>query len=206
MTDQSTGFQVAPVQEDAEMANIRSVFDKALNAVVAMSQLSKDVESLRSQVNDLTAQVTRLRSWNEQLDETLHHVRQERDQAQTETRRLTELASASDYTINTLRAELEASRSAHATTTDMLHHAEQGRDTAELKVMDLEDQVKALTDKLAAIYDAARSILPPEPTPLPPMQAQVIPITEAPVTEPTVVTEKPWWIKDEELSSPSFGS
>ena len=212
MTDQSTGFQVAPVQEDAEMANIRSVFDKALNAVVAMSQLSKDVESLRIQVTDLTTQVTRLRAWNEQLDETLHHVRTERDTAQAKVRELTESSSISDHTIATLRAELEASRSAHATTTQQLHDAERYRDDAELKVMELEDQLGQHKTKLSAIYDAARSILPPPaPEPIPtPMPAQVIPITEhteappVPVLEPTPTEPvKAWWETDK---STGFGS
>ncbi len=77
MTDGPTAIQVSPITED-EMNKVHDILSRAINAIVGMSQLSKDVESLQAQVAQLTDDSSRLRRTNDALEESLSNSRRNR--------------------------------------------------------------------------------------------------------------------------------
>ncbi len=154
MTDGTTGFQVAPITED-EMSRVHDILTRAINAIVSMSQLSKDVESLRNQVAQLTDDSTRLRRTNDALEESLSNSRRNRQemeaklndeiersiQAQSERERATEKANALAADVEYLSKDLHAER--------------REREDAQYKVMELQDAL----DKLRHTHDSIKSAL-----------------------------------------------
>ena len=75
-------------QEQTDMNAISDAFDRARNAVIASSQLAKDVAALSAVVNELRMSVEGLqrdlaesRQRNEVLDEHLAYIRGQRDEA-----------------------------------------------------------------------------------------------------------------------------
>lgn len=83
--DTDTGIQVAPVTE-ADMANVRSVFERAANSIVQASELAKVVADLKVEVTGLKEDIEKVRRANQALDEALTNVRTQRDEAQAQVR------------------------------------------------------------------------------------------------------------------------
>lgn len=127
--DGTTGIQVAPIQETEDMSHVRSIFDRALNAIVQASELAIQVNELTATVatikadfektvNDLKIEVEHVRSQNRWLDEQLASVRKQRDEAINECVRVNSvLANTNDehnrakHLIDTQANTIEALRS-----------------------------------------------------------------------------------------------
>lgn len=71
-------------QEDTEMHSIRQVFDRVLNTVADATRLAKDVESLKISVNELQSSVDSYRRKINEQDQTISHLREQRDAATSE--------------------------------------------------------------------------------------------------------------------------
>lgn len=87
MTNQE--IQTAQQASESDMRAIQNMFERAANAIVNASQLGKEVDALRVQVNTLVTDTNRLRetiSWLEQENATL---RTQRDEAQNTLSNLT---------------------------------------------------------------------------------------------------------------------
>ena len=88
-------------QEDSDMFhNWGRLFSKASNAIVEASDLSKQLEQARTEMEQLRSEVQRVLALNETLGQELHVVREERDEARVN------LAHAND-TIARVQRELE---------------------------------------------------------------------------------------------------
>ncbi len=175
MTDGNTAIQVSPT-EDTEMASVRQVFDKALNAIVDMTRLAKQVDSLSRDVSTLSDQVAHLRRQNEWLDEMLAKVRTERDELNHKLVEASHEVSAAKNENESLIHRVASLQSKLDTMTEARHSAEQARDEAQLKIMELEDTVQAHSAKLDKFHAIAKELFPvvetttqpqTEPTPLP---------------------------------------
>lgn len=81
MTDGTTAIQVSPVPTESEMSMIRSMFDRAANAIVQASELGQRVQTLSQHVADLEDRIKRALQSNEWLAEQLSNTRAERDAA-----------------------------------------------------------------------------------------------------------------------------
>lgn len=196
MDNGTTAIQVSPITED-DMNRVKSILQRAADAIVGMSQLHADVDMLRQTVSGLQADTDRLRNQNAALDEALAHSRTVRDdQAQT----ISGLASKLDA-MTQERDELKGTASYNADLVDRLKaeltDAKRDRDDHAFKAMELEDKLKAseeLANKLRVHFDNAYAMLevpkamqPAPPQPPHPIQA----VDEANPMPPTVDWDKP---------------
>lgn len=138
-------------QEDADMATVRAVFEKASNAIVEASRLGRLVGELEAKVTALAQDLDWLRERNKSLDEQLNYVRKARDEAQEkvhdlerESRQLRMDYEGECNVTAKLRADLEAM-------TQRWHDASKERDEAMLREMELQDKLKEATATLDAI-------------------------------------------------------
>ena len=143
---------LAPVQED-EMSHIRQIFDRAANAIVQASELSKQVADLQSQFQALKNDMEYLRKRNAELDVALADVRGQRDQAMrerdeaknnhaAEQNKAGDLQAKLDYAnrLNeALQSELTSTKADRDQAYDAWHKAETAKDEAEGKLRDIED-------------------------------------------------------------------
>ena len=186
MTDGTTGFQVAPTED--EMNHVQDILKRALNAVVGMSQLQADVDMLRNTVQALQADTERLRQQNAGLDEALYQSRQSRDGLTTRLAEVQHDLDTSQRDARTIADENANLLALNESLREKLHSAEQSRDNAELRVMELEDELKQANAKL----DTVRSLFAPEPVAKP-----VEPAPEpAPIVEDTRDDWAPGYIWD----------
>ncbi len=139
--------------EDGEMSKVREIFERALNAIVAATQLSKEVEQLRGDVSTLRGEIDSVRAYNQRLDVELTATREQRDQA------LRDKQAAIDE-LNRLSVEHEREKQEHDATTNSLgvlrstHESlKHDHDSVQLHNMELEEelkQVKAAHEKIKA--------------------------------------------------------
>lgn len=208
---------VANVTEE-DMGKVRQIFDHALNAIVGMSQLSKDVETLRAQVGDLTSTVTRYRSQIDTLDEALYRTRQERDAA---TQKVNETAQAKEHAESKLyetEQSLDHLRSDNSQLNDRLVAARRESDDHMMRALEAEDKLAKAEAKLQEVRGHFKSLFPEEPGNAPsvavvappepqPENVVTIPVISqdignppAPVNPPQPTQEKAWWEKEMELN------
>ena len=148
MTDGTTGIQVAPITED-DMNRVKSILQRAADAIVGASQMANDIAAMRAELDALKADSERLRNQNNALDEALNHSREMRDN------QARELASTKDQLSDYQNRYI---------------HLNNDLET-------VQRQNEELTAKLDSIHVAlgltpqAMQAPTPEPTPMPPVQA-----------------------------------
>lgn len=200
MTDGTTGFPVAPITED-EMGKVHDILRRAADAIVGMSQLKADVDHLSAQVRQLSDDCERLRKANAGLEESLYQSRNQRQQLEEQ------LASAhresNDWQDKANKAESNFAtlKGTHDDLVVSLDMTRKQRDDAELKVMELEDKLKAqgqMLDKIKAVHaEIVGAMQPPQPAanPAPPPSGPVVQqTTEAstpPAPEPQPTSTQP---------------
>ena len=192
MTDRPTGIQVAPTED--EMNSVQDILKRAISAVVGMSQLQADVDMLRTTVSGLQADADRLRNHNESLDEALHQSRMTRNDltsklAQVETD-LQGTKAERDRAI-AQRYDCDIQRQVYLEDKRL---AEQRADNAELRVMELEDELKAAMERINTARRLFALDIEPEhvkalPEPLPQAAPEMPKVWEAP--DPVEVAAKP---------------
>lgn len=125
----------APItQEEPEgMSMVRSVFERASNAIVEASRLSKEIAEIRTQLDAIKREVEEVQRRNRELDEMLTTTRQQRDEARGK--------------LYDTERELAAVRSQLAMATDQLN-------TSIAKSNNLSD----LLDKKSHDYDQAMDL------------------------------------------------
>lgn len=191
MTDGTTGIQVAPISED-DMNKLQSIFQRALDAIVSMSKLAGEVETLRQQVGQLTDDAERLRRANAGLDESLYQARNqrldlERKLAEAEQAKATAQRECSDWQSKANSAEAKVNELRNENT---LRNNE--LEESQYRVIELEDKLKAAEAKVGAIH-AALGITPaPEVPPAPPPSVGPV-VQPTPEASPTPVPEVAEW-------------
>jgi archaellum component FlaC len=105
------GIQVANVPTEEEMGKIGEIFNRALQSIPAMAQLQKDMEGLRVEVNALRSDLETERRRYATLEETLGHVRSQRDtafgQVNELNRDLAQVRHSLDIAQTTVKAQAE---------------------------------------------------------------------------------------------------
>lgn len=170
---------ISPVQESDEMTHIRSIFDRAANAIVEASELNKQVQELRSTVDALKQDVDRIRAQNSWLDEQLTNVRRARDEAngklqnaEGEVASLKEQLEASKRANEDLNAQLTAAR-------QVLDQTKHERDDYGMKHMAAQEELEKANAALAKFEEVLSGLRPK------PVQEQ----TATPPYSPSVQTE-----------------
>lgn len=144
-------FLNTPTTEDSDMAKVREIFERALSAIVASTQLAKEVQELRGSVDSLRSEIDSVRAYNQRLDVELTETRNQRDQA------LRDKAAAIDE-LNAAKAQLanaeyskSALQSAHDSLSEQHQNLKREHDDVQLENMQLADEVKDLKAKLEKV-------------------------------------------------------
>jgi len=161
MSDGNTAVQVSPTEANM----IADMFHKAANAIVAASNYPAQVESLSKQVADLQDQLNRSQLHASELDTTLHEVRAQRDQAQSDIRDMQRTIDGDGQTI----CDLETSNANLATALESAQtqrdDARRERDDYGLQVMQLQDELASARAALSDIQDKVAAFFPAKPEP-----------------------------------------
>lgn len=144
MTDfGNTGTQVTPNVEQKEINMVRDVFERMANAIVGMSEASATIASIKAELESLKAEIEATRARNRELDDMVAHVRRERDEAIRERdeqkRRADDILRNNENTY----AELQVVRSDLTNAHEELVIVKRDRDDHGMKVLELEDKLKA---------------------------------------------------------------
>lgn len=193
------------VTED-DMTHVRSIFERAANAIVAQSELGQRLAALQAefdafkinseaQIRRLQAQVDGVSETNRYLTEQLSIARNERNEARVALSDLQTSHNESQSQLANLGGTLTQRDAEIQRLRDQVHGLERERDEWQLKAMAAEEELASLKSKLEdaeAWFDGVRSMLhPPQPEPEPepaPVQAQE---ETVPTWTPEVVPSSP---------------
>lgn len=192
MTDGTTALPVSPVNTEDDAMNLSRLFSRAAQAIVDAStypaivaDLTAQVESLRDALNSKTIHA-------EELDRSLHEVRQARDEANASCMRLTFERDQARQELEMANLTIEDQRSKLASTDAMLTQARKDRDDCAFNNLELEEEITRLKDQAAAARVRMNDVLalfqpkPEAPPAVPPGEASPVP---EPVPEPEAIAE-----------------
>lgn len=186
----TTGIPVASspsVPTEQEMSTIRSMFERAANAIVQASELSVKLTELEGRFNALQQDMEAQRRRNQELDEFLTDVRRQRDEArnqafeaqrklsdtQAELGHAQELVKSQADEIERLKTELKAAQEDAHTAHESADRAQERAQTAEAKLHEIEE-----------FAQRAFGLAKPQPQPEPAPWAQPEPGEPKPLTVP----------------------
>lgn len=177
MSDGNTGLPMAPVPSEDEMIGIKRIFDRAANAIVQASELSKTVAELQTKFDAMARDLDLVKDRNASLETALAEVRSQRDTAMDErddTRR----------ELNTLKSDynhsLDVTESYKAQVADLqakLEAMTKDRDSASAAWHSAEDEAASAKAKLSAIEKALGLPEAPPPEPMTDHKPDAQPVT-----------------------------
>ena len=186
-----------PHTEDQEMGKVREIFDRALNALVDASTLAKSVEQLKVDLEGLKAQVTHYRNTIANQDDQITRLRQDRDAARTAQYQAEDNQRHQATELENAKRELELLQGSNSRMNARLSDILKERDDAQYALLQLQDEHKAVHDKLDKIKSAIGMVdepKAPEPTPEPPKPVEPEPVPTIgwpPMEVPTTPSEPP---------------
>jgi len=186
-----------PHTEDQEMGKVREIFDRALNALVDASTLAKSVEQLKVDLEGLKAQVTHYRNTIANQDDQITRLRQDRDAARTAQYQAEDNQRHQATELENAKRELELLQGSNSRMNARLSDILKERDDAQYALLQLQDEHKAVHDKLDKIKSAIGMVdepKAPEPTPEPPKPVEPEPVPTIdwpPMDVPTTPSEPP---------------
>lgn len=199
--DGTTAIPVSPVPTESEMNSFRSMLDRALNAIVQASALAKQVEELSKSIEDMKHEVEAVRNNNRWLDEQLHTVRQQRDEAIAQAAQVkdelvqvkNDLANR-NYENDKLNAQVRQ-------LTNELDQARRERDDYGMKHMECSEALDKANAKLAKFRELLGQGEEPKAMPQgqpvqEPAKPDSKPLQEAPAYS-TGPAAPAWWEKDD---------
>lgn len=159
MNDGNTAIQVSPVVQAAfnveDPMSVRSFFEQIANTVVDASELSKEVARLRAQLQELAAQIESVRNANFHMDQEISELREQRDNLRRDSAekgtRIGQLElEARNYEARTesLARQLEQAEQERDRYRTSYNTATHENDDAQMKVMEMEETVKAMEETL----------------------------------------------------------
>lgn len=168
-------------QEDVNMFG--QMFSKLSTIIVQASELGQKLPLLEDQIARLNNDCEIIRRRNQELDEELFNVRNQRDIAQQEARQAQAEASSLRAVNESNAQEINNLHTTVGTLTTDLSNARKDRDDHAYKCLELQDQL----DKANALLSQFRSLLGqvhsdpvPSPQPLP----LAVPVSSNPVPAP----------------------
>jgi hypothetical protein len=183
MSNGTTGFQVAPIAEDEAM-KLSTMFSRAADAIVAASTMPQKINDLTSQVERLTQDLEARTLHADELDHTIHELREQRDHFKA-------TAATADHVADERSRQLEAEqRATHELNAKLealgrdLDLTKADRDDAEYKALELHDELAKAKATIADIQAKVAAFFPSAPTPAAPVPT--------PEPEPSPV-ELPKW-------------
>lgn len=192
MTDGNTGIQVAPVSKE-DVMSLQGMFSKLSQVLVNASDLPERVNALQSQVQSLSQDLQNKTIHSEELERTLHEVREQRDQARNEAHALSQDLGSVRQDLERMQRQIDSLQHDKETLQHALDNARKDRDEYGMKNLELEEQVKTwqsraeegrkrLQDMLSLFqHDESK----PEPAPVPPtQQTDTSPSTSGGPSEP----------------------
>jgi len=202
MTDGTTGIQVAPITED-DMNKVRSILQRAADAIVGASQMADDIAAMKAELAQLRDDADRYRRNAEALEESLSNARVRRQELEGQLSTAIHAQAAAERERDDMTYRERNGREAAAKLETELSQVKHERDDAQLRVMELEDQLKAHASKLDAIHKALgvapEQIIPPAPIvrsgfvevpPAPAAEPEPVPAAASQAAEPTPLTEE----------------
>ena len=159
MTNLDQNYPIpAPTHDEPEdMGAVRSIFDRAANAIVEASRLSKEVAALRSEFDTLKWDMEYLRARNRELDEMLAQTRAQRDEALSQVHAFrNELVEAKSHN-DSLTAAQASNEHSIASLEAELGQTRKDRDAYGMEAMQAKDELakaKATIDKLRSVIQA----------------------------------------------------
>lgn len=193
-----TDVQVTPVPTEAEMAQIRGIFARAADSIVAASELGHRVAELTKEVEGLRRDVEWLRSTNQRLNDQLIEVRGERDVARSKAVDLQHELNEANAAIGVHANTISSQRETISYRNETIARLNRESDDHLLRAMGAEEELGKVKAKLAeasAWMEEVQAMLRPkvetvDPTPVqaPEPWAQSGPMPE-PV--PSMVQEEP---------------
>ncbi len=166
---------------EADMSYIRDFVQKIAEALVSATELPKQIELMKNDLDSLHQDLEKTKQRNIELDALVGDIRRQRDEAEQALSQVK--AQLSDATrsleqttneTNGLKAQVEHFRSE-------LEQAKRDRDDYGLKHMEAEDRAKAAEAKLAKLADAL-GLPKQEPKPEPPKAPEPAPTPPSPET------------------------
>lgn len=154
MSEGTTAIQVSPFNPgDREMA--KTFFEQIANTVVDASELRKEVAELKHELEGIRADIQRVQEQNFRMDQQITQLRSERDELQRElgeVRRANDDLSISNTQLanrcDSLEQSLYTTEHQRDEWQDKHKNILEDRDAQLIKVMELEEMVKGLTETL----------------------------------------------------------
>lgn len=188
----------SPVQE-SDMAKVKEIFQQALNAIMAATELSRTVEAMKSDVEQLRRDISDTQARNVELDRLLADTRRQRDDAE---QALAQAKASLDTVNRQYQEEIQVSerhRIAKESLEAKLSAAITERDDHGLEAMALRDALAAANAKLESIHKTmgvpftpftVEPVKAPEPLSATPPAFAPPPI-QAITDEPQIILENP---------------
>lgn len=181
----------APVLTEIDMTMFPDILTRLANTIVQASTFAKEVTSLRTELTSLSADTEALRRNNVQLDETISHIRSERDTFRDRLHEKDDLCNRQIERISGLEIECKLSNERIKTLLDNLDGVKAERDEYGLKQMEAEDRAKAAEAKLAELQETMSRIFGQKPVEvpafLPPKEPEQMPVEPRPSPSPEAV-------------------
>lgn len=122
---------IVNTEDQDAMGKIREIFDRGFNSILEASKLGKEVAELRAMVEELKAEVQRVRDQNRWLDEALQDVRAKRDQLARENEELRQQVATQQTTLEqAIKANQEHMTHIESLTKDRDEHRQLWHDEA----------------------------------------------------------------------------
>lgn len=167
----NTGIPVAPesnkpIITEGEVETVRNIFEKMADTIVGAASLSKEVEALRRQVDQISADLSNARDRNQDLDHILTVTRQDRDELRGQLNKsqahVAEIEKDLTYSDNKNK-DLERRNEAQASTIrqlqDDLANAKKDRDEAIMEGLQKDEKIKELEGFVSNAAKELESIL-----------------------------------------------
>lgn len=185
------------LNQEADMGYVRDFVAKVAEALVAATELPKQIEAMRADLNQLASDLGKTKAHNLELDTMLADTRRQRDEAEQALSQVKNDLSKSQVEANNYHDQLSRAQDEVSKAKAELEKVRSERDDYGLQAMSAEDRASQAEAKLAKLAEAL-GLPKPEPKtvltfPPEPALSQSAPQSTAPqaVPEPTQAQLEP---------------
>lgn len=171
--------------QESQMGYIRDLVTSLAEALVAATELPKQIEAVKAELATLSQDLERTKQRNIELDTMLNDTRRQRDEAEAEARRVKAELSQAQTEAHNLQRDAENANARAANLQNELEQTKRERDEYGLKQMEAEDRANSAEAKLKKLREAM-GIEEPKPmaTPQHDTQAKADPVDRPEQAQP----------------------